>query len=141
MNERTLVPGLWRYLTDGNPADLTLIVDTPNGPHLRRIPPALPLPAGVEPGTGAEMAIHQAAATWGLPDFVFEPSYAVKGSGTREQGDRLLLVGTRGVGLQSKRRTVAPKDEASEREWLRKNTTKALKQAKGLRSATTPAEI
>ncbi|MGW6208434.1 hypothetical protein ACWF9B_32920 [Streptomyces sp. NPDC055089] len=131
MNERTPVPGLWRYLGDNSPADLTLIVDTPNGPHVRRIPPALPLPAGIEPGTGAEMAIHRAAATWGLPDFVFEPSYAVKGSGTREQGDRLLLAGSRGVVLQSKRRTVAPKDADSERAWLQKNTTKALKQAKG----------
>lgn len=77
------------------------------------------------------MAIHQAAATWGLPDFVFEPSYAVKGSGRREQGDRLLLTGARGAVLQSKRRTVTAGDADGERKWLQKNATKALKQAKG----------
>ncbi|MFI5657941.1 hypothetical protein [Streptomyces sp. NPDC051684] len=131
MTDRTYVPGLWRYFPDDRPEDLTLIVETPDGPHVRRIAPALPLPSHVEPGVGAELAIHQAAATWGLPDFVFEPSYAVKGSGRREQGDRLLLSGSRGTVLQSKRRTVTPGDTDGERSWLQKNANKALKQAKG----------
>lgn len=131
MDQRIPAPGLWRFVDDDHPAQLTLIVETPNGPYLRRISPALPLPPGVVPGTGVELAIHQAAATWGMPDFVFEPAYAVKGSGQREQGDRLLLSGGRGAVLQSKRRTVPPKDDAIERSWLQKNAAKALGQARG----------
>ncbi|MFJ6712856.1 hypothetical protein ACIQOF_17965 [Streptomyces sp. NPDC091265] len=131
MDQRIPAPGLWRFVDDDHPAQLTLIVKTPNGPYLRRISPALPLPPGVVPGAGAELAIHQAAATWGMPDFVFEPAYAVKGSGRREQGDGLLLSGGRGAVLQSKRRTVPPKDDASERSWLQKNAAKALGQARG----------
>jgi hypothetical protein len=85
---------LWRFVKDDDPSALTLIVDTPQGTHLRRIPPALPLPSHVDHGTGAEAAVHTAAATWGLPDFVFQQAeHAAKGSGQRELGDRLLLAG------------------------------------------------
>lgn len=131
MDQRTPVPGLWRFVDADRPGELTLIVDTPDGPHVRRIPPALPLPPDVEPGIGAELAIHRAAATWGLPDFVFEPTYAVKGSGRREQGDRLLLSGAHGAVVQSKRRTGPPKDETGGRFWLQKHADKALRQAGG----------
>lgn len=53
------------------------------------------------------------------------------GSGRREQGDRLLLSGGYGAVLQSKRRTVTPKDDDGERSWLQKNASKALSQVKG----------
>ncbi|GAA2398380.1 hypothetical protein GCM10010378_46070 [Streptomyces viridochromogenes] len=62
---------LWRFVEEDDPDGLTLAVDTPQGTHLRRIPPALPLPSHVDHGAGAEAAAHTAAATWGMPDFVF----------------------------------------------------------------------
>ncbi|MFC8491537.1 hypothetical protein ACFUJU_12185 [Streptomyces sp. NPDC057235] len=37
-------------------------VDTPTGVCVRTVPVALPLPEGVDRGTGAELAAHQAAA-------------------------------------------------------------------------------
>jgi hypothetical protein len=111
--------------------DLTLIVETANGPYMRRIPPPLPLPPGVEHGTGAETAAHAAAATWGMPDFVFESAHVSKGSGRRELGDRLLLAGQRGAVVQIKARTIAPKADAEERVWIQKVAAKAMKQAKG----------
>jgi hypothetical protein len=83
-------------------SDLTLIVKTANGPYVRRIHPALPLPVGMERGTGAETAAHTAAATWGIPDFVFQSTHVSKGSGNRELGDRLLLTGHRGAVVQIK---------------------------------------
>ncbi|MFE2823443.1 hypothetical protein [Streptomyces sp. NPDC059271] len=122
---------LWRLIDDDDPTALTLVVDTPAGPHVRRIPPAMPLPADAEPGIGAEEAAHTAAATWGMPDFVFQSSLTRKGSGQRELGDRLLLSGKRGAVVQIKSRTVQPKGEAEERAWIQKVTAKAMRQAKG----------
>ncbi|MGW0817056.1 hypothetical protein ACWD00_28080 [Streptomyces viridiviolaceus] len=123
---------LWRLVQDDDPTAFTLIVDTANGPHIRRIPPALPLPSGIEHGLGAEAAVHTAAATWGLPDFVFQQAaYAAKGSGQRELGDRLLLSGRRGAVVQVKARTVAPKADAAEISWIQKVAAKAMRQAKG----------
>nr|WP_146224301.1 hypothetical protein [Streptomyces sp. FT05W] len=125
-------PALWRLVDEDDATSLTLIVETPSGPHLRRIPPALPLPAHIEHGTAAEEAAHTAAATWGLPDFVFQQvAHAAKGSGSREQGDRLLIAGHRGVVVQVKARTIAPKADALEANWIQKVAAKAMSQAKG----------
>lgn len=119
----------WRPIGLG--AELTLVVDAPNGTLIRRIPDALPLPVGIDQGHGAEMATHTAAATWGLPDFVFNSAHTVKGSGRRELGDRILLTGQRGAVVQVKSRTIPPKSDDLERAWIAKVTTKAVKQAKG----------
>ncbi|MEV5898394.1 hypothetical protein [Streptomyces sp. NPDC052127] len=100
--------------------------------HIRRIPPALPLPSGIEHGLGAEAAAHTAAATWGLPDFVFQQAeHASKGSGRRELGDRLLLAGRRGAVVQVKARTITPKPDVQEKAWIQKVAAKAMSQAKG----------
>ncbi|MGW6457468.1 hypothetical protein ACWF94_16370 [Streptomyces sp. NPDC055078] len=115
----------------GDTNALTLIVETANGPYVRRIPPALPLPTGVDHGSGAETAAHTAAATWGMPDFVFQPAQVAKGSGRRELGDRLLLSGRRGAVVQIKARTIAPKADDQERAWIQKVAAKAMSQAKG----------
>ncbi|WP_143203824.1 hypothetical protein [Streptomyces sp. CB02400] len=123
---------LWRYIQVDDPSAFTLIVETPNGPYMRRIPPALPLPSGVEHGPGAEAAAHTAATTWGMPDFVFQQAeHATKGSGLRELGDRLLLAGRRGAVVQVKARTIKPKPDAQETAWIQKVATKAMNQAKG----------
>lgn len=124
-------PALWRFIQDDDPDAFTLVVETANGPYIRRIRPALPLPSDVEHGPGAEAAVHTAAATWGLSDFVFQPAYASKGSGRRELGDRLLLAGGRGAVIQVKARTVQPKDISSEVAWIKKVAAKAVRQAKG----------
>ncbi|MFD3469317.1 hypothetical protein ACFWWM_23665 [Streptomyces sp. NPDC058682] len=52
---------LWLPVQDGDPEALTLVVDTPKGTHIRRIPPGLPLPAHIDHGPGAEEATHTAA--------------------------------------------------------------------------------
>ncbi|MDN0193509.1 hypothetical protein [Streptomyces sp. S.PNR 29] len=123
--------------------ELTLVVETALGVFVRTVPAALPLPEGVDQGTGAEMAAHRAAATWGLPDFVCHSAIKRVSSGQRELGDRMLLTGSRGVVVQVKSREGAYKDDASERNWLRNRGAKAARQAKGtvrsLRSA--PAEF
>ncbi|MET8544310.1 hypothetical protein ABZW03_27255 [Kitasatospora sp. NPDC004799] len=135
---------LYRFVEHDDPDSLTLVVDTPQGPHLRRIPPALPLPSHIDPGPGAEAAAHHAAATWGMPDFVFQQAaHATKGSGRRELGDRLLLSGRRDAVVQVKARTIPPKPDAQEAAWIQKVAAKAMSQAKGtvrqLRMA--PAEM
>ncbi|MGA5169608.1 MULTISPECIES: hypothetical protein [Streptomyces] len=123
---------LWRLVYEDDATSLTLIVDTSNGPHMRRIPPALPLPAHIEHGKAAEEAAHTAAATWGLPDFVFQQAaHAAKGSGSREQGDRLLIAGHRGAVVQVKARTIPPKPDALEANWIQKVAAKAMSQSKG----------
>ncbi|MFD6493517.1 hypothetical protein ACFWER_16890, partial [Streptomyces sp. NPDC060188] len=122
---------LWRLIDDDDPTALALVVDTPAGPHVRRIPPAIPLPNDAEPGIAAEEAAHAAAAAWGMPDFVFQSPLTRKGSGQRELGDRLLLSDKRGAVVQIKSRTIQPKGEAEERAWIHKVTGKAMRQAKG----------
>ncbi|MGA4967102.1 hypothetical protein [Streptomyces pseudogriseolus] len=123
---------LWRFVEEDDPNGLTLVVDTPQGTHLRRIPPALPLPSYVDHGAGAEAAVHTAAATWGMPDFVFQQAaHAAKGSGPRELGDRLLLAGGRGAVVQVKARTIKPKPDDQEAAWIQKVAAKAMSQAKG----------
>ncbi|MGW2028160.1 hypothetical protein [Streptomyces decoyicus] len=129
---RTSPSGLWLPAQDDAREDLTLIVETPDGTYVRRVPPALPLPAHTDHGRGAEEATHTAAATWGLPDFVFQQAaHAAKGSGVRELGDRLLLAGQRGAVVQVKARTVSPKSESEEAAWIGKVAAKAMRQAKG----------
>ncbi|MFB8087193.1 hypothetical protein [Streptomyces sp. NPDC055992] len=125
-------PSLRRLVEDDAPSALTLVVDTPQGTHLRRIRPALPLPSHIDHGAGAEAAVHTAAATWGMPDFVFQQTaHAAKGSGLRELGDRLLLAGGRGAVVQVKARTIKPKPAAQEVGWIQKVASKAMSQAKG----------
>lgn len=130
MSAVTVSDALWRFTDPGNDS-VSLIIETPAGTHVRRIPRAMPLPTDVEPGIGAEKAAHTAAATWGLPDFVFQSSLTRKGSGQRELGDRLLLSGKRGAVIQIKSRTVKPKGDEEERAWIQKVTKKAMSQAKG----------
>ena len=98
---------------------------------VRHIPSASPLRAGGNYGTAAEAATHDAAAVWGMPDFVFLPEQAEVGSGTRELGDGILLVERRGVVLQVKGREVPPGSTDRERRWLEKKSEHALNQASG----------
>ncbi|GGQ96950.1 hypothetical protein [Streptomyces flaveolus] len=131
MSGVTASDALWRFNDTGNSGYISLIVETPAGTHVRRIPPAMPLAADKEPGIAAEEAAHTAAVTWGLPDFVFQSALTRKGSGQRELGDRLLLSGRRGAVIQVKSRTVKPKSDDEERAWIQKVTKKAMSQAKG----------
>lgn len=112
-------------------APLTLIIDTPQGPFARRVEHALPLPPGKDDGIGIEEAAQRAAATWGLPDFVYGSIMLELGSGRRELGDRLLIVGRQAAVVQIKSRQGALRDADGERSWICKNTDKATRQAKG----------
>lgn len=112
-------------------APLTLIVDTPEGPYARRVEHALPLPADMDPGLGTEEATARAASTWGLPDFVYRSTIRPVGSGRRELGDCLLLVGRQAAVVQIKSRQGTLRDAAGEQSWIRKNAAKAARQSKG----------
>ncbi|MFJ5728940.1 hypothetical protein [Streptomyces paradoxus] len=120
-----------RVVAAGSSPELTLVVETALGVFARAVPAALPLPNGVDQGTGAEMAAHTAAAMWGLPDFVCHSAIKRVSSGQRELGDRLLLTGRRGAVVQVKSREGNYKDDAGERSWLRSRGAKAARQAKG----------
>jgi hypothetical protein len=111
--------------------DLTVLVPTPGGTMARLIPSASPLPPLLHYGTAAESATHDAAALWGLPDFVFLPETADVGSGRRELGDGIVLVRRHGVVLQVKGRETPSSDEARERAWFEKKSAQALRQGNG----------
>src|SRR5437868_1345488 len=66
--------------------ELTLLVETPTGVMARRVPSASPLNPEITQGYAAEEATHDAAAVWGLPDFVYLPETQDAGSGIRELG-------------------------------------------------------
>jgi hypothetical protein len=116
------------------PADesnVTLIVETPAGVLVRRVPNAMPLQTDIDRGEAAEEAVHDAAAIWGLPDFIYRGRVVGVGSGAREIGDNLLVVGSVGVVVQVKSRVASGGDAERERRWIEKNTQTALDQARG----------
>ncbi|MGX7829657.1 hypothetical protein ACTG9Q_31675 [Actinokineospora sp. 24-640] len=67
----------------------TMLITTEQGVHERRIPAATRLNPHLAAGTAAERLTQDAAATWGLPDFVIPPSVERKGRGVREISDGL----------------------------------------------------
>jgi hypothetical protein len=113
------------------PTPLQLIVETPIGVVTRTIPNASPLRQGDPPGTAAEAAIRDAAAVWGLPDFVYRGQRERAGSGSRELGDGLLVVGDLGVVVQVKSREAPGQSADREQRWLHKSIAAALRQADG----------
>lgn len=110
---------------------VTLVIDTAFGVLVRRIAGASPLPAEIPGGTVVEDAIRDAAATWGLPDFVYRAQVIQKGRGSRQIGDNILIVGDLGMVVQATRREGSTHDAAKERRWLEKNAATALAQAHG----------
>lgn len=119
---------------------LTLAVETDEGVFLRRVQPASILPSGLGVGTAAEDATRSAAAIFGLPDLVFRPAQRSIGSGTRELGDAILVVGNVAASVQVKARVAITSDPRREQAWLDRKIEKAALQALGtIRSmCTTP---
>lgn len=107
------------------------MVETAAGVLIQRIGAASPLRADIARGPAAEEATQDAAALWGLPDFVYRPAVLPVGSGSRELGDRLMMVGDRGVVIQVKAREGTPGDDADERSWVEKHVARGLRQAHG----------
>lgn len=110
---------------------LILEVETPEGVFLRRIMPASLLPPDVAHGDAAEDATRNAAAFWGLPDFVFRSALRAHGSGSRELGDAILVVGDRAASVQVKARQALSSNDAKERLWLDKKIAEGARQAAG----------
>jgi hypothetical protein len=111
--------------------ELQLLVETPGGAMVRTVPSASPLADGVRTGRAAEAATQDAAAVWGLPDFVYLPESAALASGTRELGDGLLVVGDLGVVVQVKSRENPGTDTERERSWLAKKASDGIRQGNG----------
>lgn len=82
-------------------------------------------------GPAVEAAALEAAAGWGLPDFVYNAEVVKKGSGLREIGDGTIVTGRRGIALQVKARDGATNDLVREGNWLVKKAGEALRQAHG----------
>lgn len=110
---------------------LVLRVETPDGVFLRPIMAASLLPPDMEHGGAAEEATRVAAAFWGLPDFVFRPALRRRGSGGRELGDAILVVGDRAASIQVKARHAPSNDDRKERSWLDKKICEGARQARG----------
>ncbi|MEV8628583.1 hypothetical protein [Streptomyces sp. NPDC051079] len=110
---------------------LTLMVSTAAGVFERVVPNATPLRGHERRGLAAEVAVQDAAATWGLPDFVMVPSVERKGRGVREISDGLLVVGNRGVVVQIKAREGEPGTREKESSWVLKQLAAAGKQIHG----------
>lgn len=119
--------------------DFTLVVSTPSGVFERVIHRATPLREHDRRGTAAESAIRDAAATWGLPDFVMVPSVERKGAGVREISDGLLVVRDQGVIVQAKSREIDSGTLERESSWINKQIAAGSRQIDGtarrLRSA------
>ncbi|MCX4657653.1 hypothetical protein [Streptomyces uncialis] len=110
---------------------LILMVSAADGVYERVVPNATPLRGHARRGTAAEVAVQDAAATWGLPDFVMVPSVERKGRGVREISDGLLIVGGRGVVVQIKAREGVPGAPEKESSWVLKQLAAAAKQISG----------
>lgn len=89
-------------------------------------------------GPRVEEHVRQLAAGLGVPDFVYRPANASKGSGDREISDGLLVAGEFGLILQVKSRDpVAGAADTGERasKWVAKSAAAAVRQAEGSRRA------
>jgi hypothetical protein len=104
---------------------LTLLVETDRGIFARRVPSASPLSTGMRHGRAAEVATQDAAAVWGMPDFVYRPEMQRVGSGTRELGDAIVIVGDVGVVVQVKSRESPSRDAEKEARWIHKKVRRA----------------
>ncbi len=111
--------------------ELVFLLMTPDGIFERRIQPATALNPNVVSGTAAEMATHNAAATWGLPDFVLLPKADHMGSRNREISDGLIVAGDRGIVLQVKNRAASSNDVDKETSWIDKKVAQAARQVHG----------
>ncbi|MFC4859382.1 hypothetical protein [Actinophytocola glycyrrhizae] len=109
----------------------TLLVTTEQGVFGRIIPAATPLNRFSSRGTAAERAAQNAAATWGLPDFVMVPMVEAKGRGVREISDGLIVVGDQGLVVQVKSRDSEPQEPAKEVRWVTKKIAEAGRQVDG----------
>ncbi|HEX4187801.1 MAG TPA: hypothetical protein VHY83_07895 [Solirubrobacteraceae bacterium] len=112
------------------PADL-LVFATPERVLMRGVSAPRPLRRDVAHGYAAELATHDAATVWGLPDFVFSPAEPGTGPGSRELGDGLLIVRELGIVLQVKSRECPSGDPSREAKWLAKKAAQALRQGSG----------
>jgi hypothetical protein len=109
----------------------TLFVETAAGALVRHVPDASPLQSGIRAGPAAELATRDAAAYWGLPDFVFQAELYQLGSGSRELGDGIVVVGDVGLVVQVKCRESEIGNDAKEWRWTEKKVRQALSQANG----------
>ena len=82
-------------------------------------------------GRAAEDAAGSAASLWGLPDFFYRPSIRRSGTGVREIGDGMLIVGNLAAMLQVKSRNVGTDSVERKNRWIHKQTNRAFRQAKG----------
>lgn len=112
-------------------SELRLVVETSSGTFVRTIQPATPLAPSITQGRSAEAATESAAVKLGLPDFVFSAGLVSRGSGTREVGDRLVIVGSQGIVVQVKSRSDPGESQPRVVNWLRKSIAKATRQASG----------
>lgn len=110
---------------------ITMFINTERGTFVRRIMPASLLSSHVPPGAAAELAARDAAAAWGLPDFVFGPAVSRRGSGVRELGDAILVAGDHAACVQVKARPQPSDDPARERAWMDKKVAEAARQSAG----------
>lgn len=118
-------------MAEGDRREVLLIGETDRGIYLRRVADASPLAFGVVPGVAAEEATREAAAIWGLPDFVFRSRLVRQGPGVRERGDGIVAVTDLGAVVQVKARTVHSGNRDRERAWLNKKIKEATGQAHG----------
>ncbi|GAA1382273.1 hypothetical protein [Catellatospora chokoriensis] len=111
--------------------NLTILIKAKDGLFGRPIAPALALDPHMPQGLAAEEATLDAASTWGLPDFVFNPQQTEKGSGLRELGDGTIITGSRAVALQVKSRDRVTDNPVRERSWMAKKAIEGARQAAG----------
>ncbi|MGN6412520.1 hypothetical protein [Flexivirga sp.] len=97
----------------------------------REIPQATPPVESMDFGIGIEQAALEAAADWGLPDFIFMPEMTTKGAATREIGDGTIVTANRGLALQVKARENITENPDREASWLCKKAVDGLRQARG----------
>ena len=117
--------------TIGGGRELTLVVADGDNTYLRRVAAATALDPRLPQGRAAEEATTTAAACWGLPDFVFPPAKRETGSGSRELGDGIVLVGDQGLILQVKSRENPTLKTDRETSWINKQVASGARQAVG----------
>lgn len=111
--------------------DVQVLVDLGTRIGSRTVRAASPLRGDRSQGDAAEDAALDAAAAWGMPDYVFRPAIISTGSGTKQVGDLIVVAGRVGLMMQVKSRVDPSQDAAKEERWVRKRVAHAVDQANG----------
>lgn len=110
---------------------ISMFIDLEDGFAIRRFKPSPSLGQSNSRGDDVEHLIREIATRWGFPELIYWPNVVKIGSGNREISDAIMLGDKQAVSIQVKSRNAETNNARRSRQWVSKNTAKAVRQSSG----------